>query len=58
MMLAARKPQPPIHPTYGPKARDAHVNVVPLSGISSLSSLYPIATRNIGTKPMSSTAGT
>ena len=38
MMVAAIRPQPPIQPTYGPKALDAHVNDVPLSGSAALSS--------------------
>ena len=35
---AAMMPQPPIHPTSGPNARDAQVNVVPQSGSALLSS--------------------
>ncbi len=38
MMSAAMMPQPPIQPIHGPKARPAHVNVVPQSGSASLSS--------------------
>ena len=34
MMVAAISPQPPIQPTQGPKARDAHVKEVPASGIA------------------------
>jgi hypothetical protein len=50
MMSATMIPHPPIHPTTGPNARVAHVNVVPQSGSASLSSLYATAMKYIGTK--------
>ena len=37
-IVAATSPQPASHPTHGPKARVAHVNEVPESGIRRLSS--------------------
>jgi hypothetical protein len=48
-MSAARMPQPPSHPVFGPKAFVAQVNVVPQSGSRLFSSLYPIETSRIGT---------
>ena len=34
MMVAAISPQPPIQPTNGPNAREAHVKEVPASGMA------------------------
>ena len=49
-MPAIATPQPPSHPTHGPKAFVAQVKVVPQSGTARLSSRYANAMKSIGTK--------
>ena len=56
-MPATATPQPPIHPTQGPNAFVPHVNVVPQSGISLLSSRYANAMNSIGTNAMTNAMG-
>ena len=57
MVPATATPQPPSHPTHGPKAFVAHVNVVPQSGTSLFSSRYANAMSSIGTKAMMKAIG-
>ena len=54
---AARTPQPPAQPVFGPNARDAQMNVVPQSGSALFSSLKPIEHSSIGTNASTATSG-
>ena len=56
-MSAARMPQPPIQPVFGPNARVAQVKVVPQSGSALFNSWYPIAVNSIGTNARMTTIG-
>jgi hypothetical protein len=49
MMPATATPQPPSHPTHGPKAFADQVKVVPQSGTARFSSRYAKAMKNMGT---------
>ena len=57
MVPATATPQPPSQPTHGPNALVAHVNVVPQSGTSLLSSRYANAMSSIGTNAMMKAIG-